>query len=98
VVGPADLGHSILVVQHDRDLVEVEAEQGLQLTDACHPGQVRLRIAAQPAGCGAGGGEQAQLLVVAQRPLGYAGPARRDPDAEQLLPCEVAVDGQLADA
>jgi hypothetical protein len=48
-VGPLDLGHPVLVAQHDGDLVEVEAEQDLELADARHPGQVVLRVAAHPA-------------------------------------------------
>ncbi|HTS97475.1 MAG TPA: hypothetical protein VMI33_12715 [Streptosporangiaceae bacterium] len=59
LVGPADLSQPVLVAQHDRDLVQVQAEQGLQLADARHPGQVVRRIAAQPARGGAAGDDQA---------------------------------------
>jgi hypothetical protein len=75
--GPSDLGQPVFVVQDDGDLVEVEAEQGLQLPDAGHPGQVVVGVAARPAGRALAGGEQADLLVVAERAFGDAGPGRR---------------------
>jgi diguanylate cyclase (GGDEF)-like protein len=42
MVGALDLRNPVLVPQHDGDLIEVEAEQGLQLADPRHPGQVIL--------------------------------------------------------
>src|ERR1035438_755071 len=85
VIGEAYLRYAVLAVQHYRDLVEVEAQQSLQLADACHPGQVGLRIPAQPARRGAGGDEQAQLLVVPKRPLGHAEAGGCGTDADQVL-------------
>ena len=41
-VGQADLRDPVLVAQHHRDLVQIEAEQGLQLPDPSHPGQIIL--------------------------------------------------------
>ena len=48
-VGALDLGHPVFVAQHDGDLVEVEAEEDLQLPDPRHPGQIVVRVAAHPA-------------------------------------------------
>ncbi len=83
VVGAPDLGHPVFVAQHDGDLVEVEAEQDLQLADARYPGQVVIGIAAHSARRAGARGDQAELLVVTQRPLRHAGLGRGGPDAEQ---------------
>src|SRR6185437_15440740 len=84
-VGQPDLGQPVLVAQHQRDLLEVQAEQGLQLTDPRHPGQVVGRVPAHAAGRGAGRDQQADLLVIAQRPGGHPGPGGRLADAQQPL-------------
>ena len=67
--GLLDLREPVFVAQDDGDLVEVQPEQGLQLPDARHPGQVVLGVAAHAAGRAGAGGEQADLLVIAERPF-----------------------------
>jgi hypothetical protein len=44
------LRQPVLAAQYHGDFVEVEAEQGLQLPDAGHPGQVLIRVARIPPG------------------------------------------------
>ena len=54
LIGLPDLRDPVLVAQHQRYLVQVEAEQRLQLHDPFHPGDVAFRIAPQAAGRGTG--------------------------------------------
>src|SRR5260370_3577966 len=84
-IGALYLRHPVFVAQDDGDLVKVEPEQDLQLPYARHPGQVVFRITAHPAGRAAAGGDQAELLVVTQRPLRDSGASRGGADAEQPL-------------
>jgi len=83
LIGLPDLRDPVLVAQHQRHLVQVEAEQRLQLHDPFHPGNVALRVAPQAAGRGTGRDDQAYLLVVAQRPFGYAEALGRRANPEQ---------------
>jgi hypothetical protein len=46
VIAEPDLRDPVFIAQDDCDLVEVEAEQGLQFPDAGHPGQVVLGVPA----------------------------------------------------
>ena len=50
VIGQPDLGQPVLAAQHEGDLVQVQAEEVLQLPDPGDPGQVLFRVPAQAAG------------------------------------------------
>jgi hypothetical protein len=81
--GVAYLGQPVLIAQHDGDFVEVEREQGLQLADARHPGEIVRRVAAHAAGRAGGRGQQPELLVVAERPFRHPGLGCGGADTEQ---------------
>jgi hypothetical protein len=83
VIGPLDLRHPVLAAQDDGDLVQVEAEQHLQLPYPGDPGQVVLGVAAGAARGAGARRDQADLLVVTQGPLGDPSSRRRGSDAEQ---------------
>src|SRR6266542_3042073 len=73
----------VLDPDHLEDLVEVEAHQLLQLADGLQAGDVVVGVAAGAAGRATGGGQQAELLVVAQRPAGDAHASGRLADPER---------------
>ena len=77
------LGQAVLGVEDTADLLEVLPEEVLELADAGHPLDVGGGVAAGAAHGAAGGGQQVELLVVAQRACRHPGLVSGAADGEQ---------------
>ena len=70
-------------MENTADLLEVQPEEVLELADAGHPLDVGGGVAAGAAHRAAGGGQQIELLVVAQRACRHPGLVSGAADGEQ---------------